>query len=63
MPIIQHLSIDDAVLEDFCRRSKIVKLELFGSALRDDFNEASDFDMLVDLRARRPRGTVRARGN
>ena len=47
MPSIQHLSIDDAILEDFCRRSKIVKLELFGSALRDDFNAASDFDMLV----------------
>ena len=47
MPTIQHLSVDDAQLADFCRRSKIVKLELFGSALRDDFNDASDFDMLV----------------
>ena len=47
MPSIQHLSIDDALLEDFCRRSKIVKLELFGSALRDDFSEASDIDLLV----------------
>src|SRR5712692_7017885 len=47
MPAIQHLSIDDAILEDFCRRSKIVKLEVFGSALRDDFNESSDIDTLV----------------
>src|SRR5260221_3560805 len=47
MPTFQHLSIDDAVLEDFCRRSKIVKLELFGSALRDDFNDSSDIDFLV----------------
>ena len=47
MPIIQHLSIDDALLEEFCQRWKILKLELFGSALRDDFNEASDIDLLV----------------
>jgi len=47
MPTIPHLSIDDAQLEEFCRRSKILKLELFGSALRHDFNEASDIDLLV----------------
>src|SRR5712692_6945943 len=47
MPSIQHLSIDDALHEDFCRRSKIVKLELFGSALRGDFSEGSDIDLLV----------------
>ena len=47
MPAIQHLSIDDALLEEFCQRWKIAKLELFGSALRKDFNEASDIDLLV----------------
>jgi uncharacterized protein len=47
MPTIQHLSIDDALLEEFCRQWKIVKLELFGSVLRDDFNDGSDIDMLV----------------
>ena len=36
---------------DFCRRRKISRLELFGSALGDDFNSESDFDFLVEFRA------------
>ncbi|MEK6285884.1 MAG: nucleotidyltransferase domain-containing protein [Acidobacteriota bacterium] len=31
---------------DFCRRWGIVRLELFGSALRDDFRPDSDIDFL-----------------
>ena len=42
-----RLSIDEAVLDEFCRRWKIAKLELFGSALRPDFNPDSDIDLLV----------------
>lgn len=34
-------------LEDFCQRNGIVRMSLFGSALRDDFTAASDFDLLV----------------
>ncbi len=33
-------------IAEFCRRWKIVKLELFGSALRDDFAPDSDLDFL-----------------
>src|SRR5688500_14429094 len=33
-------------IADFCRRWKIVRLELFGSALRDDFSAQSDLDFL-----------------
>jgi hypothetical protein len=40
------LPIDDAALAAFCRRWKIAKLELFGSALGDDFGPQSDFDLL-----------------
>jgi predicted nucleotidyltransferase len=52
MPTLQdvthgRLSIDEAVLDEYCRRWKIAKLALFGSALRDDFNAASDIDLLV----------------
>lgn len=32
---------------DFCRRWRITSLELFGSALRDDFGSDSDVDLLV----------------
>jgi hypothetical protein len=32
---------------DFCQRWKIIRLELFGSVLRDDFQPTSDVDVLV----------------
>ncbi len=34
------------VIADFCRRHRIVRLELFGSALREDFRPESDLDFL-----------------
>ena len=37
------------VLADFCRRWKIVELSLFGSALRPDFGQRSDIDLLVEF--------------
>jgi hypothetical protein len=36
-----------AAIEEFCRKWKIVKLELFGSVLREDFRPDSDIDFLV----------------
>lgn len=36
----------DAIAE-FCRRWEITQLDLFGSALRDDFDPESDVDVLV----------------
>ena len=38
----------DAVA-DFCRRHRIARLALFGSALRDDFGPDSDVDVLVEF--------------
>jgi hypothetical protein len=34
-------------LAAFCRKWGIVRLEVFGSALRDDFSSSSDLDFLV----------------
>jgi predicted nucleotidyltransferase len=34
-------------LAKFCRRWRITELSVFGSALRDDFDEESDLDVLV----------------
>ena len=43
-----RLGISDEALAEFCRKWKIVRLELFGSALREDFDpERSDLDLLV----------------
>jgi len=36
-------------LEAFCRRWKIVQLDLFGSVLRGDFRSDSDVDVLVSF--------------
>ena len=37
-------------LEELCRRFGVLRLELFGSATREDFDPAtSDLDFLVDL--------------
>lgn len=41
-----RLGISDEALEAFCKKWKIAQLELFGSALRDDFTAASDIDLL-----------------
>ncbi len=48
-------SIPIDVLSAFCRKWDIVRLEVFGSALRDDFGPQSDLDLLVtfDPSARR----------
>ncbi len=34
-------------IEQYCRKWGIVRLELFGSVLRDDFDGQSDIDLLV----------------
>ena len=46
----------DAIIE-LCRTHHVLRLSVFGSAVRDDFNpETSDVDMLVDFE---PPGTFR----
>lgn len=46
---IRGLEIPDEKLTAFCRRWKVAELELFGSALRDDFGPESDIDLLVSF--------------
>lgn len=41
------LDLADEAIADYCRRWKILKLEVFGSILRDDFGPSSDVDFLV----------------
>jgi uncharacterized protein len=44
-----RIPIDQKNLADFCRRSHIRRLALFGSVLRDDFGPDSDIDVLVEF--------------
>ena len=44
------LKFDADELRRFCSEHGIARLELFGSALREDFNEQSDVDLLASIR-------------
>ncbi len=44
------LAYNPKVLREFCRERGIARLELFGSALRNDFRSDSDVDLLCTLR-------------
>ena len=48
---MRHHGIDfpEHAIAEFCRRHRIRKLALFGSILRDDFEDDSDIDVLVEF--------------
>lgn len=41
------MQVDRQALAHLCRKWRIVRLEVFGSVLRDDFRADSDIDLLV----------------
>ena len=43
----QRISIPKKRLRQFCTQYRVRRLALFGSALRDDFTQESDIDLLV----------------
>ena len=43
------LIVNPADIERLCIKYKIKELSIFGSAIRDDFNENSDVDLLVSF--------------
>lgn len=47
---LQHIDIGEDQIKEICKRFLIKELAVFGSALRDDFNENSDIDLLVEFR-------------
>jgi predicted nucleotidyltransferase len=44
-----RIELDPGEIEAFCQRHQIAKLSLFGSVLRDDFDDESDVDVLIEL--------------
>ena len=44
---LPNLPLSQTTLETFCRKHHIARLAVFGSVLGDDFDEASDVDVLV----------------
>jgi len=53
------IPIDREKIAEFCRANGILKLSLFGSVLRDDFNPDSDVDVLVEFEPERVPGFIR----
>ncbi len=52
------IPIDREKIAEFCRANGILKLSLFGSVLRDDFNPDSDVDVLVEFEPKRVIGFI-----
>ncbi|TAF52793.1 MAG: nucleotidyltransferase [Oscillatoriales cyanobacterium] len=44
-----NLAIDAQQLAELCQKHHVQTLALFGSALRDDFHDRSDIDLLVEF--------------
>lgn len=47
--LTRKIKIDKVRLGEYCRQRHIARLSFFGSVLRDDFNDDSDVDVLVDF--------------
>ena len=43
------ITMPEKTIAEFCRRNRIRRLSVFGSALRDDFGPDSDVDILVEF--------------
>lgn len=52
LPPIIRARLDE--VERLCRRHGVKQLDVFGSALRDDFAEASDIDFAVEFKPDAP---------
>ena len=44
-----NVEIEDDIIINLARKYRIKELSFFGSILRDDFNEDSDIDILVEF--------------
>jgi len=49
--LAMKLQYDNEEVRRFCRERGIARLEVFGSALRDDFRADSDVDLLCTLKS------------
>lgn len=56
--VIQGVNFPMDALADICRRYGAARLSLFGSILRDDFDAASDVDILVEFLPRTRIGLI-----
>ncbi len=60
--LFMKIEIPKEKIEEFCKKNHIVKLSFFGSVLRDDFNENSDIDILVEFDKKHGPGLIKLGG-
>ena len=46
---LHNIYIGEDQIKEICNRFLIKELAIFGSVLRDDFNESSDIDLLIEF--------------
>ena len=46
--VVKGIVIPENKIADFCKHWNITRLEIFGSAVREDFTSTSDVDLLVE---------------
>ena len=56
------IEISPDEIANFCDRHHILKLSLFGSILREDFDSNSDMDVLVEFELNHVPGLIRLAG-
>ena len=54
-----HIQVDRERIAGFCQEHHIIKLAFFGSALREDFGQGSDLDVLVEFEPGQEPGFMR----
>jgi predicted nucleotidyltransferase len=57
-----NLTIPTEKVAEFCKRNRIRRLSIFGSALRGDFSPDSDIDVLVEFEPDACVGLIRLAG-
>ena len=57
-----HIDLPKEKIAEFCKRNHIIKLSLFGSALRGDLKPDSDIDFLVEFDPGHIPGLIRLAG-
>ena len=62
MSASKNLNIPQGKLAEFCKRNHILKLSLFGSAVRGDYSPESDLDVLVEFEPARIPGLIKLAG-
>ena len=52
------IKIPNLKIAEFCKKNHIIKLSLYGSVLRDDFQTNSDIDILVEFEPGKAPGLI-----